>query len=270
MNEPHKVARDLHEIAALATALHDQAIHKANAALMPGGDAMVALAPVGNQEAWQHRYDTAERLALDTSFVELEDDADQPPLQMLRAWSDRYRAVLGAEYDHIPTIASETNFLRFHLDWIAMNEPLWDAFARTVNAARLKSENILYAGDRAERSRIICDQCDTPRRLIKLRAVEGADDAWKCTNCKTRYGIDDLARAHARMLRSEGAERWVTQTEAIATLKTQGRPERTIRKWLADGEGAGYCDPKTHVVWVWWPDLWRKHLITPTRKREAA
>jgi len=52
-------------------------------------------------------------------------------------------------------------------------------------------------------------------------------------------------------------------------LKAQGRAEQLIRRWLAAGEGQGYCDPVTHEVWVWWPDLWRKHLIAGTRNRKA-
>ncbi|WP_418061744.1 hypothetical protein [Pimelobacter simplex] len=72
------------------------------------------------------------------------------------------------------------------------------------------------------------------------------------------------------MLRSEGAEKWIPQADAIGTLKAQGRAERTIRKWLADGEGESYCDPVTHDVYCWWPSLWRKHLMTKTRERKTA
>jgi hypothetical protein len=72
------------------------------------------------------------------------------------------------------------------------------------------------------------------------------------------------------MLRSEGAAKWVHQVDAIGTLKAQGRSERTVRQWLLEGEGDGFCDPVTHEVWVWWPSLWRKHLMTPTRKRDVS
>lgn len=32
----------------------------------------------------------------------------------------------------------------------------------------------------------------------------------------------------------------------------------------------GYCDLATHKTWVWWPDLWRLHLATQTRRRTSA
>lgn len=53
------VAQDLTAIVELATALEDQAFHRA-AANPPGGDALVSLAPVASPEAWQWRVDAAE------------------------------------------------------------------------------------------------------------------------------------------------------------------------------------------------------------------
>ena len=32
----------------------------------------------------------------------------------------------------------------------------------------------------------------------------------------------------------------------------------------------GYCDVTTHASWIWWPDIWRLHLVTKTRKRDVA
>jgi hypothetical protein len=58
------------------------------------------------------------------------------------------------------------------------------------------------------------------------------DDRHKCPSCKTRFDADDLLRARAKQLNSEGAERHVVLADAIGTLRTQGRAERTIRKWL--------------------------------------
>lgn len=271
-----RVARDLTEIVELHARLAAQAENQASHSLMPGGHAMVALGNVANLEAWENLNDASERYARAYTSVEDEDpDEAWSPFQILVFWSEQWRREHGAEYDNRPTIASEANFIRWSLDWAWKNEPAWDEFAADVNRARVRLEDIVHAGRRVELSRIVCPD---PRhvggapRLIVLRGKEddGSDDRWKCHACGTRYDAEGAHKAHAKMLRSEGAERWVHQADAIATLKTQGRSERTVRAWLAEGEGNGYCDPVTHEVWVWWPDLWRKHLATPTRKRASA
>lgn len=271
-----KVARDLTEIVDLHERLRAQAEHQATHSLMPGGPAMVALGNVANLESWEYMNDATERYAKAYTSAEDEDpDEAWSPFQILEFWSEQWRRERDAEYDVRPTITSEASFIRHCLDWAWQHEVAWDDFAKDVNRARVRLEDILHAGKRVELTRIECPSIQhegTGPRLIVLRgtAEDGTDDRWKCQVCKTRYDADDVSKAHAKMLRSEGAERWVPQADAIATLKTQGRPERTIRAWLAEGEGNGYCDPTTHQVWVWWPDLWSKHLTTPTRKRQTA
>lgn len=270
-----KVARDLSEIVAMTAELDEQAEHKANANIdgkgLPGGLAMVALAPVANLEAWLNRLGTAERQGRNVApILEDEDETWEPPLQTLLFWSEDWRRTHDADYDSARTIGTEATFLRHLLGWAWDNEPRWDDFAQDIRNARVRMENVLYAGNRAERTRIECNQCEAKsRRLIKLygNATDGSEDIWKCPACKFRFDADETRRAHAKMLRSEGAEKWVHQADAVATLKTQGRAETIIRKWLAEGEGEAYCDPSTHEVWVWWPDLWRKHLATPRRNR---
>lgn len=268
-----KVARDLTEIVDMHERLAAQAEHQASHPLMPGGPAMVALGNVANIEAWENRHQATERYRKAYTSVEDEDPDDAwSPFQLLEFWSEAWRREKGAEYDTRPTITTEANFIRWALDWAWENEPAWDDFAADVRRARVRLENILSDGKRAERSRIVCDQCEAQPRLIVLRgsADDCSDDWWKCPGCKRRFDSDDVRRAHAKQLRSEGAQRWVHQADAIGTLKAQGRPERTVRAWLAEGEGEAYCDPVTHQVWVWWPDLWRKHLTTPTRNRATA
>lgn len=63
-------------------------------------------------------------------------------------------------------------------------------------------------------------------------ASDAEHDAWKCPACRHRFTPHELQQAHARMLRRPEAERWVRAQEAVATLKAQGRPIRTIRRWL--------------------------------------
>jgi len=272
-----KVARDLTAILDLYARLHAQAEHSGGSPLMPGGAAMVALGNVANVEAWENRQQATERYGhAYTSVVDEDPDEAWSAFQLIEFWSEDWRNIHSQDFEPTPTrprptIASEANFVRWALDWAWDNEPYWDDFALDINRARVRLEDILAAGKRFERSRIECDRCDAKAGLLVFRGVadDGNDDRWKCSNptCKARLTSEDVQRAHAKMLRSEGAERWVPQVDAISLLKAQGRPERTVRQWLADGDGSGYCDPVTHQVWVWWPDLWRKHLTTPTRKR---
>jgi hypothetical protein len=274
-----KVARDLTEILSLYESLRAQATATANHALMPGGPAMAALGNVANLEAWGHMQQATERYESGVegyrkAYTSAEDEDPEEawsPFQLLEFWSEDWRRVHEAEYEQRTTIASEAGFLRWALNWAWDNEPRWDDFAKDVRAARVRLENILYAGRRQERSRIVCPDCDPEVRLLVLRGsdADGGDDLWKCRRCTRRLLGDDVRKAHAKMLRSQGAERWLHQADALGLLKAQGRPERTVRQWLADGEGAGYCDPATHEVWVWWPDLWRRHLSTPQRQRTA-
>lgn len=272
-----KVARDLSEIVELHARLRTQAVAQGDNAEMPGGAAMVALGNVANIEAWENQHQATERHAagLDgyrqayTSVEDEDPDEAWSAYQLLEFWSEAWRAEHGAEYEMRRTIATEANFIKHLLDWAWDNLPEWDDFAADINRARVQLENILSAGNRFERSRIVCNQCDAQPRLLALRGVadDGSDDRWKCPACKHRYDPAGAHRAHAAMLRSEGAERWVPQADAIATLKAQGRPERTIRAWLSEGEGGAYCDPVSHQVWVWWPELWTRHRETPVRKR---
>lgn len=135
-----------------------------------------------------------------------------------------------------------------------------------------------------------------------------ADDRWKCPGCKHWHDDDSMKRAHAKQLYREKAAKFVALGDAVGTLVAQGRPLRTVRKWLAppakeaycdeckvsrwypvgtkvctkghaledrwrqDPESIpeGYCDLTTRKVWIWWPDMWRLHLTTKSRDRKAA
>lgn len=264
-----KVARNLSAIEDMTAALLTQAVHKANDRFMPGGDAMASLAIVASPEAWENVYESGERGGKDVGHVEDEDDTWEPPLQTLLFWSEQWREEHSYVLDGRPTIASEANFIRWCLNWAWDNELHWDDFAQDVHQARLRLENVLHAGRRAERSRVVCDRCDEPPRLIKVYGSDRAEDRWKCPACKHRFDQDDFDRAHAKQLRSTGAERWVPFADALSTLRTQERPERTVRQWLLDGAvDVRFTD--AGVREVWWPDLWRLHLATPTRKRRSA
>lgn len=160
--------------------------------------------------------------------------------------------------------------------------------------------------------------CATTTPPTPTRTSDEDHDGWKCTSCKTRYDAAAFADAHKAMLRSQGAERFVSVRDAVHTLVKQGRPEVTVRSWLkpprrhtadrctvckrtwpplehnvcpgavkgslekcggelrpvhrgnADQVIEAYCDIATHQTYVWWPDIWRRHLVSKDRAEQAA
>lgn len=264
-----KVARDLSEIEKMSAMLGDEAAEAANSSLMPGGRATVALAPVSNIEAWEHQFETRERVGLDATHVMDEDDSWEPPLQTLCFWSDSWRTEHGAEYGQRPTIGSEVNFLRYLLGWAWDNEPHFDDFAADIRKARVRLEDIVHDGRRAERSRVTCTNptCERQPRLIKVYGRIAADDGYKCPGCRMRYDPSAYARAMFRHLdEGEGRERHVKAQDARAAID---RSERTWSKWIRFWHVRSYVDPHTKQRWVWWPDVRAADLATQTRERKA-
>lgn len=276
-----QVQRDLSAIIDLAYTLASQAVHQANATVdghnLPGGTAMIALAPVANLPTWERRFELAEaewsaraleagtaRRLEDGSVVHLdqrgrpelgldEDDSWEPPLQTLRFWTDRYRQILGADWDHIPTLHTEASFLRHKetADWIAMNEPHFDRYADDIHTARTRLENLLYAGDRAERG-VPClyDECKGKRLVRKVVPARGPKGEktwrrtpWHCPRCKRTW--DDDRYAAMVTAASESAKVEVIDGTTWCTVeyaaKTTTRSRETIRTWAKRLEVAAVC-----------------------------
>lgn len=274
-----RVSRDLTEIIRLGGDLRTQAIHQAGATIdgrsLPGGAAMIALAPVADQRRWEQLTEAAERdwaqqvatrRGIDLhdayadpnrpDFTADEDDTTEPALQVLRFWTDHYRRVRHADWDHQPTLDTEAKFLQHQLQWISSNEPNWDHLAHDISRVRIRLENIVHAGTRPERSRVVCNNptCPAPRRLIRVYAdvdQPETDDRWKCTACRTRYDDDAFARAHAQQLRHDSAAKFVHLPDAIGTLVAQGRNERVVRRWLEPP--LRHTDDRCTVCKATWP-----------------
>ena len=271
-----EVATDLRAIEDLEAATADQAVHKANHWLMPGGEAMVMRGPVADPEAHENRVAAAEEWNLnredddlpprDLSHLADEDDVWEPPLQTLLFWSERWRYEHGKVTDLRPTIASEAAFLRQLLGWVYEHEPKWRDFARDIKAARYRIENTLRAGEREERTGVPCVDCRTPR-LVKVYGPAEKDDHFACPRCKRTYSSDDYNRAKYRHLASQEANRYVKLRDAMQAID---RPERTFRQWMHDNRIRAYCALTTHQVWVWWPDVRELDINQPRRQRDAA
>lgn len=264
-----KVARDLRAIEDMIGRLEARALDLANSALMPGGEAMVNLAGLADMATWMRRDELA-----DGDLAAYEDPDDLwSPFQMLDFWSGSWRAELGQDYDDPnwrPTLATEAAFLRNPdvLAWAWDNEMHWDDFAADVSKARGKLEGVLLEGERPERIRVVCPDCESGRRLIIRYGATEAEDTWKCPACKHHFDADDVQRAYAKQLRSAGAARWVSLPDAIDVLRREGGwRAATIREW-ARGEDVE-TEHRGGTRLVWWPDIWRAHLAH-RRRREAA
>lgn len=279
-----KVRRDLREIEDLEHQLLTQAVHNAGAQIddhsLPGGLAMVTLAPVANPEAWEHKFEAAERHGRPTSHIYDEDPDWEPVLQTLWFWSARWRQVHAAEWDHIPTITSEANFLRWAIDWAWENEPEWPRFKRDIAAARARLENILYAGERSERG-VPCmyEECGGIRLVRKLEPRRGTDGQkvwvysdWHCPRCHRQWPHDRylamVAAAHEKTKFEDiDGEVWCSVDYAARQVN---RPEATIRSWIRENAVARVCIiAGRRLGFVRLADVVERHEKSQCRRRTA-
>ena len=280
-----KVARDLTEILALHDQLLTQAFHDANATVdhshLPGGRAMVELGNVANVEAWTNQQEATERYGRAYTSAEDEDpDESWPAFQMLEFWSEQWRAEHGAEYGTRPTIQSEANFLRFQLNWAWEHEPHFDEFAKDIETARTRLENILYAGERAERG-VPCmyEECGGKRLTRKHVPARGPDGSktwkmtnWHCPRChrewdEDRYQSSIAAAAWAAQSEDVDGQTWCSVKYAARQVE---RSEHTVRSWLQRGHLSVACFIKGRRLGFVLLDEVRKRDEETRRRRRAA
>ena len=265
-----KVSTNLRLIANMAERLSERALDLANSPLMPGGEAMVNLARVADFETWARRND----LSADALANYEDPDELWSPFQTLRYWSEQWRSELNMDYfddpKWRPTLRTETAFLANPdvLAWAWDHEIHYEAFADDVRLAMTKLETLLREGERPDRIRVICPDCEAGKRLIIRYGKGEVEDQWKCPACKHRFDADAVRRAYAKQLRGEGAARWVSLADAVSILSKQGWRDHTIRGW-ADGETVEVATDDTERLFVWWPDIWRAHLVNRQRCEAA-
>jgi hypothetical protein len=270
------VRRDLSEIIRLADMLEDQAFHHADDHEFPGGDAMAALAPVANLEAWQNKLDTAERRWLDGQGPEpFSDDSDEwaPPLQLLLFWTEMWRMDLDMETDHT-TIETETAWLLANLPTLHLlcRDQRWDLFEDDVSKARRMLENILRDGDR-QQSGAPCLNCR--RNLIRMTDAKtgGLTDDWRCPGCQREYSPEQYRNAVAAAYHSLTIEQldehgtWATVQRAAVEVK---RSPRTIKTWIREGLVRRACLLLGRRDVVSLDDVQREHDTRRTRGRDVA
>jgi len=264
-----KTSASLRTIINMAHRLDSRALDLANSSLMPGGAAMVNLAHVADLDTWARRND----LSADELATYEDPDELWSPFQMLRFWSEQWRAELGMNYtdpNWYPTIQSEAAFLGNPdvLEWAWNNEVHFDEFAGDVGSARSRLESILHEGERPDRIRVVCPDCDAGKRLIIVYGLDEETDRWKCPECKHKFDADEVGRAFAKQLRSSGAARWVSLADALSIMCREGWQEKTVRGW-ADSDRVERSRDEVGRLLVWWPDIWRAHLTHRHERDEA-
>lgn len=231
-------------------------------------EAMTLAGPAANAEAWGNRAMSAMRGRVDAAY--LEDCRDElHPLWVLGTWAELWRDTLDQPSDLRITIPRAWSYLSDHLHQLAgMLEPDFAQFASEVRACRGHLEDVLHDGVRDERTQVPCHEPECSRMLVRVYGERVADDHWRCPrrDHDRKLSAEEFARAKHRHLSSAWAEAYVRISEALAAIP---RPERTIRTWVRGGSVRSRQDEKTGALLVWWPDVRRMHITTPTRVRSA-
>jgi hypothetical protein len=218
---------------------------------IPGGDALVLLSPAS----------TLRGRVGQTARPESELGDPVPPLDVLVFWEEWWRAEADQPTGLQPTLDRVADYLASQLHHIATSRVfphLAKDLARTVRSV----ENVLHDGVRPEVSRVPCWECGA--RLEKVYGSQARHDHWACPRCHEVYDHGRYERAKYDHLASQGAERYVPVSDAIAAT---GRPEQTVRGWMRVGVVGTEREQGTGRLLVWWPDVRAQHLAAGNRKR---
>lgn len=274
-----RAAKHLTQIVAMYPDLQEQAVARAGdgepgSDKILGGDAMVMRGPAANRSYVAYRQMSELMGRLTPPAETYESEADPPhPEQTLAYWADELRAERGEPTSLAPTVKRCADYIRQALDWAWSDQAEeFDADGMLADLAGLRArmENVLKQGHRPDRTEVPCLEDDCATRLIKEWHTKAAYDGYRCPRCERFYDRDAFLRAKANHLASNGAQKHVKLQDAVAVMKSQGRSERTFRKWVRYWHVRTYTEASTGQVWAWWPDVRETHADTPTRNRRTA
>lgn len=254
------VARNLRAIEDMSTRLEARAIDMSMTATAQPSNAMVDLAYVARPGPYAWQIDYLERVFDIHPDLSADDDDWCPPLQTLCFWSDQWRVIHDKELDgRRATISTETNFLRWCLEWAWDNEPHFEDLAKDVALARRRLEDTLHEGQRLIQG-VPCmyDECGGRRLQRKLRPKYDKDgnrvrdekgnglwdfEDWTCPKCKRTWTDDEYARnvtaAGERAKREDiGGDTWCSADYAARKVD---RSVKTVRTWINREELATLC-----------------------------
>lgn len=262
------VARDLREIERMFAGLRAEAVNRAGDPNIPGGAAMVMLGPRADIEAWNyiqmsalaHRLDPGlaqkrdGKKRRDIERAEILNEDIEPPLSFLAGWADIIAENRGgAPANRKATIKGEIKYIREALEWMTATDdegvPWWlaiESFADGLHKVRSAMENALKDGQRADRIRAECKECDDhPRLVVHRPGALDRNDFWQCPNkaCRHIYDEDGVARCWRDMLvRRPDAPEWLPLRAAAAAI---GRGVSAVHAWTRpplDWEGKPKLD----------------------------
>lgn len=250
----------LREIARMCDALPDEVKSRGAA-----GEAMMLLGPVVDPEAWGHVSASVASGRLPADWIE--GGGELHPATVLLTWQMVWRDAL--EHDEAPDadLATAVDYLDRTMTYMGGYEHVpFEDFAKDLRRCAGHLEVVLHDGEQVERSNVRCLEEDCEAALVKVYSTTEDHDGWVCSRrtCASHYDHARYARALHQQLASEGAERWVRVSEALAVIP---RPEMTLRTWITNGEVASHRDDQGTVK-VWWPDVRRKHINSAKRTRK--
>lgn len=237
-----ELAKNIRELVRLYDLLADEIYEHSDDHDMPGGDALHYAGPIADPSTWERRYDLADPETQDW-MIENTVSADVHPLTVLAVAEDDIRAMLNQPTDLTATVARASDYILGKLDDITP-DGAWlpvKAFAKQVKASIRTLENVLKAGDRADRG-APCLQCGTA--LVKVwggcdeKCVPKAKDhkpehhdRWRCPKreCPVTYvDGDELALAIKNTARMYAE--WLTATDMHAEYRIN---VGTLQSWAS-------------------------------------
>ena len=233
-----ELAKNIRELVRLYDLLADEIYEHSDDHDMPGGDALHYAGPIADPSTWERRYDLSDPETQDW-MIENTVSADDHPLMVLAVAEDDIRAMLDQPTDLTATVARASDYILGKLDDITP-DGAWlpvEAFAKQVKASIRTLENVLKAGDRADRG-APCLQCGTA--LVKEWAgtkekpEPAGNDRWRCPKreCPVTYvDGDELALAIKNTAR-QYAE-WLTATDMAAEYRIA---VGTLQSWATRGK----------------------------------
>jgi hypothetical protein len=196
------------------------------------------------------------RICPDAAY--LEDCRDEPhALTTLGDWDEQWRTMLAHETEVPLSLGRAFSYLDMQLSYMA-DQPWseFDQFSREIRACRVYLERVLSDDDKPTVTDVPCLDCS--RNLVKVFGRQVADDHWTCPrkSCARVYTEAEFNLAKLSHLGTAGEDSYVRVSDALGAIK---RPEATLRAWITREHVRTRREPRTGVILVSWPDVWRMH-----------
>jgi hypothetical protein len=254
----HMARTNLASLALLSTHLPEESTEGSRSVGsrdFPGGDALVLLGPSAARAdldaVYAYRYQAG--LSIDHRSDEYPTDL-RPVAGVLARWEAAWREELNQPTGLTSTLSRSVDYLMAHLHQAA-GRPTFTLFITDIAENLRRLEDVLYDGERPERTRVPCWECGV--RLVHIYGSTEDDDHWVCPACGERYDRGRYDRAKHDHLASVGAERYVSVTDAAAAV---GRPVQTVRTWIRRGLVSTQRNPVSGRTQAWWPHIRLLHL----------